>query len=68
MADIDPIIRKHLNGAVRDGIALGVDMAVRCLRAAQPHTDPKNQTWDSAVAVLSLAKADYEARAKAEDD
>lgn len=57
------IIRHHLAAAVRDGIALGLQMAVDCLSTAKPHVANENQTWDSAMAALSLVKADYEKRA-----
>ncbi len=62
---LDAMVAPILRDAVRDGIESGCQMAIDALAAAQPHTDPANQTWDSARAVLALVKAEYVARRSA---
>lgn len=54
------LIAKHLRGAVDDGMALGLRMAIDSLTTAQPSVAPENQTWDSAIAVLNLIKHQLE--------
>lgn len=56
------MVEDVLKETVRDGIELGIQMAIDCLTTAQPHTAPENQTWDSAVAVLAMVKAEYKER------
>lgn len=56
------LVKEALADTVRDGILIGIAMAMDALKAAQPFVDPANQTWDSAVAVLNLTKAEYEQR------
>jgi hypothetical protein len=53
----------HIRGAVDDGIELGLRMAIDCLKGAQPGVAVENQTWDSALALLAIVKAEHEARA-----
>jgi len=65
MRSLDEILKKHLEGAVNEGMALGFQMAIDCLNSAKGRTAPENQTWDTAIAFLSLAKTDVEA---AKDD
>ena len=56
-------IERTLQGAVRDGMILGLSMAIDTLAAAKPSVDAENQTWDTAVAVLNITLAEYQAKA-----
>lgn len=57
------VIENMLLGATHDGMKLGMKMAVEMLEAAKPRVDVANQTWDSAIAVLNIQRAELEAKA-----
>ena len=61
MSSLDSILKKHIEGAANEGMILGYQMAIDCLSSAKAQTAPENQTWETAIAFLSLAKADVEA-------
>lgn len=50
-----------MKGAVQDGMVLGISMAIDFLAEAKARVDVENQTWDSAIAVLEIMRANYPA-------
>ena len=56
---VSEIAAPHIRGAVYDGISLGLKLAVECLETAKPNVAAENQTWDTALALLAILRANH---------
>ena len=61
--EIDIVVKessRQMTECIRDGISIGMRMASETLGKAREMVVEENQTWPSAIAIINMARAEFD--------